>query len=401
MKKYFFIVITILLLFKTSVFALEIETESENILLYNLKDEKVIYQKNSDENTKIASLTKIVTVLVALENIEDINEKIVLTEEVFEGLIEADASVAGFKVGEIVTYEDLLYGTLLPSGADASIALAINLFGNERKFVQEMNNLMIKLNIKNTYFTNTSGLDEDGQKATLNDLLTIFLYAFKNDKFMEIFNSSSYTTYNGRLDLKSTLSYYERVYSLDTKIIKGSKTGFTNLAGLCLLSYADFDNMELVLITTNAPVNEQHFPYNVTDALNIYNYYFNNYSYFTLLNNNQVLTSVQTKYSKEKEVNLIYKGFDFKYFLPKDYDKNEIEFEIDIHDNLTFNTRAEKSVASLVVKYQDDKIFTGDLYLENKINFSVIRFVIYYKYIFIGLVIILIIYFKQKKLTFS
>ena len=115
MKKYFFIVITILLLFKTSVFALEIETESENILLYNLKDEKVIYQKNSDENTKIASLTKIVTVLVALENIEDINEKIVLTEEVFEGLIEADASVAGFKVGEIVTYEDLLYGTLLPS----------------------------------------------------------------------------------------------------------------------------------------------------------------------------------------------------------------------------------------------------------------------------------------------
>ena len=88
MKKHFIIVIIFLFLFKTPVFALKIKTESENILLYNLKDEKIIYQKNSDNNTKIASLTKIVTVLVALENIEDINEKIVLTEEVFEGLIE-------------------------------------------------------------------------------------------------------------------------------------------------------------------------------------------------------------------------------------------------------------------------------------------------------------------------
>ncbi|MDD4187706.1 MAG: hypothetical protein PHX04_02970 [Bacilli bacterium] len=397
MKKYLFIVILLLLLFKTSVYALEINTESENILLYNLIDNKVLYEKNSNENTKIASITKIITVLVALENIDDINEKIILTEDVFEGLIENDASVAGFNVGETVTYEDLLYAALLPSGADASQALAINLFGSEKEFVKEMNSLMIKLNIENTYFTNTSGLDEDGQRATLNDLLTIFLYAFKNDKFMNIFNSSSYTTYNGRLNLKSTLSYYEKTYNLNTDIILGSKTGYTNLAGLCLLSYAKNDDLELLLITTNAPVDDNHYPYNLIDALNIYNYYFNNYGYQTLLQSNQVITNVKTKYSQDKTVNLIYKGQDFKYFLPNNYNKEEIKFEFKTSNYLTFNNSIKKNVGSFTMNYQDRQLFSGDLYLENKIDFSIINFIIYYKYIFGGLAIILIIYLKKLK----
>ncbi len=395
MKKYILTGILFFFVFASSVIAWDLDTSSENILLYNLKDNKIIYEQNSNDDTKIASLTKIVTVLVALENIENISDKVVLTEEVFAGLEEADASVAGFKLGETVTYEDLLYGALLPSGADATNALAINIFKSEKNFVNKMNDLMTKLNITNTYFTNTSGLDEEGQKATLKDLLTIMLYAFKNEKFVQIFNSSKYTTNNGRLTFRSTLNYYQNKYDLSTGIIKGSKTGYTNLAGLCLLSYAEKDGLELLLITTNAPVMNNRYPYNVTDALEVYNYYFDNYSYQKLLKKNQVITSINTKYSKNKKVDLIYKDNDFNFLIPKDYNKDDISFEIDKIKSVSFKTNLSKPIGSISIYYQNKKITDGNLYLKEKVDFSLLNFIIYYIWLIIVGFILLIIY-KNK-----
>lgn len=397
MKKYFWIIIFSFFVFSSSVFAWEVDTKSENILLYNLKENKIIYEQNSTDNTKIASLTKIVTVLVALENIEDFNKKVTLTPEVFTGLEEADASVAGFQVEEVVTYEDLLYGALLPSGADATRALAINLFGSEKNFVNKMNDLMTKLKITNTHFTNTSGLDEEGQKATLKDLLTIILYAFKNDRFVEIFSAKSYTTDSGRLNLRSTLSSYNNKYNLDTSIIVGSKTGYTNQAGLCLISYTKKNDLELLLITTKAPIVNDRYPYNVTDALAVYNYYFDNYGYQRLVKKNQIITSVKTKYSKNKKAQVIYKENDFLYFLPNNYD-DDFRYDFNIKDYVSFKTNENKPVGKITLYYQETKIFDGDLYLSQKINFSIVEFIIYYRYPFlISTVIVIIIIYKKRK----
>ena len=123
MKK---IIFTFLLLFSFFVSALEID--SKQAILYNLNEDKIVFEKNSNEITSIASLTKIMTTIVAIENIEDLDAKVTITEKDFNGLY--DASLAGFEVGDEVTYRDLLYGTMLPSGAEASQALANNISGS-------------------------------------------------------------------------------------------------------------------------------------------------------------------------------------------------------------------------------------------------------------------------------
>ncbi|MDD2505128.1 MAG: serine hydrolase [Bacilli bacterium] len=398
MKRYVLIVLISFLFFIPTYSALDIEIKSENALLYNLKDHEIIYEKNSEKQTYIASLTKIVTILIALENIEDINEKIILKDNIFKGLVEKDASVAGFKVGEEVTYKDLLYGAMLPSGADATNALAINLFGDEQNYVNEMNQLIKKLNIKNTYFINTSGLDEIGQKATLKDLLTITLYAFKNEDFLKIFTTKNYKTSNNRLNLNSTLRFYEKKYDLDTNIITGGKTGYTDLAGLCLLSYTKKDDFELLLITTNAPVTENRYPYNVTDALNIYNHIFENYHYFTILSNNQTITKISNKYSNQSFTDAKYVGDDFKMFLSKKITKKDINYNFDTKKVVNPFTDINKPVGKFDIKYQDKEIFSGDLFLAEKVSFSLLIFIKEnIKAIIFSFIVIIVLFFKRKK----
>ena len=119
--------------------ALDLNISSQNAILYNLDTGEVLYEKRADEQKSIASLTKIMTALVTLESVDDLNQQVVLENEDFKGLAEANAVTAGFTKGEVVTYKDLLYGLLLPSGADAAKALARNISGSEQKFINKMN----------------------------------------------------------------------------------------------------------------------------------------------------------------------------------------------------------------------------------------------------------------------
>lgn len=133
MKKIVFILIFFLNI--SLVNALEIS--SENAILYNLTDDLVLYTKEEKEQIPIASLTKIMTAVVALENISNLQEVVTIPPEALQGLWAKNAMVAGFKAHEKVTYEDLLYGALLPSGADATTSLAYLLAGNEAEFVKK------------------------------------------------------------------------------------------------------------------------------------------------------------------------------------------------------------------------------------------------------------------------
>ena len=200
MKK---IIFTFLLLFSFFVSALEID--SKQAILYNLNEDKIVFEKNSNEITSIASLTKIMTTIVAIENIEDLDAKVTITEKDFNGLY--DASLAGFEVGDEVTYRDLLYGTMLPSGAEASQALANNISGSVNGFAGLMNEKAKELGMKNTHFVNTSGLDINNHYSTVYDVALLLKYCLNNKTFKTIFGSTSYKTSNGELTLYSTFRY--------------------------------------------------------------------------------------------------------------------------------------------------------------------------------------------------
>ena len=250
-----------------SVYALDMpDINSEAAIVYDVDEDTVILEKNSEEVRSIASLTKIMTVLTAIENIDDFSETITITREMLYGIY-YNASVAGLKVGDTVTYLDLLYAAILPSGADATQVLAYTISGNVDTFVAKMNELALKIGALNTHYVNTTGLDQDGAYSTISDQLLILTYALKNPTLRMIFTTKNYTLTNG-LAVESTVNMYNRVLNLDISKIIGSKTGNTNDAGLCIAALFYHEDHEMLLITLGAERIDD-VPYNLIDALTL------------------------------------------------------------------------------------------------------------------------------------
>lgn len=249
---------------------------SPNAILVRLKDKTTLMQKNSEEKIYPASLTKMMTAIVAIENLPNLKEEIKLTNSTFEGLYGADASMAGFKPGEKVSAIDLLYGALLPSGAESCIALADQIAGSEKGFVKMMNQKAASLGMENTHFENVTGLHNENHYTTVKDLAILLGYALQNDTFREIFTSSRYSTgptnkHPGGIIFYSTMFEELNNQNITHGEILGGKTGYTDEAGLCLASLAKVGKQEYILISAGAKGNHNTKQYNITDALAVYN----------------------------------------------------------------------------------------------------------------------------------
>src|SRR5574344_2484620 len=199
----------------TNVYALDIS--SKYAVLYNLNDNTVVYEMNKDEKTSIASLTKIMTCLVAIEHIDNMDEYVTITNDEISDLISLNAYVIGLKVGDKVTIKDLLYGMMLPSGADAARGLAISLAGDENTYVSWMNDKANELNL-NLHFANIIGLDDVNNYGTVNDVAKLLMKALENSTFNEMFKTKTYTLSNG-ISVKSSIESGATTYKLDVSYI--------------------------------------------------------------------------------------------------------------------------------------------------------------------------------------
>lgn len=264
MKK---LVLFLVCFFPISVWALEISNlNSEAVIVYDIDRNEIIFEQNSREEASIASLTKIMTVITAIENIENIDVTVTITSEMLAGIY-WNASVAGLKAGDVVTYRDLLYAAILPSGADATQVLAYTVSGSVDAFVYKMNELAERIGVKNTYYVNTTGLDQDGAYSTAYDQMLILNYALENPLFKEVYTTKEYTLTNG-LKVEASVNKYNRLLNLDTSKIIGSKTGNTDQAGLCMSALFYHEDHEMILITLGAERIDD-LPYNLIDTLTI------------------------------------------------------------------------------------------------------------------------------------
>ena len=264
MKK---ILLLLVCFFPISVNALDMpEINSSSAIVYDMDADTVILDKNSHEVRSVASLTKIMTVLAAIENIDDFSASVTITNEMLAGIY-WNASVAGLKVGDTVTYMDLFYAAILPSGADATQVLAYAVSGNVSDFVTKMNELATRIGATNTHYVNTTGLDQEGAYSTAYDQMLILAYALENPIFKTVYTTKNYTLTNG-LEVEATVNKYNRVLNLDTSKIIGSKTGNTDDAGLCMSALFYHEDHEMLLITLGAEVIED-VPYNLIDTLTL------------------------------------------------------------------------------------------------------------------------------------
>ena len=366
-----FLLIFVLFIAKTS--ALELDISSKNAILYNLDNGEVLYEKGADEKVSIASLTKIMTALVALENIDNIDEQIVLTKEDFEGLVEANAVQAGFTVGEVVTYKDLLYGLLLPSGADAAKALARNIAGSEEAFIEKMNTKVAKLNLKSTHFSTVIGLDDSANFSTAKEVATIFKEALKNEQFKTIITTQNYTSSDGKIKFNSTIQSNAKKYNIEIPYVLGGKTGTTSDAGLCLATIAKENGVNYMLITLGATYDKKA-PHNIEDAKTIYDYFIKNYGNQLVVNKEKSFMEIKTKYTDDETLKL-YPTKNITLYLKNDYNKNGIKYVYNGKGEITpFDKKGEK-LGTLNIYYQDKLLDTQDIILNKNLKFNLLSFI--------------------------
>ncbi|MGN1480920.1 D-alanyl-D-alanine carboxypeptidase family protein [Porcipelethomonas sp.] len=226
---------------------------SKYAVLIDLTDNKVIAQRDADKKMYPASMTKIMTLIVAVENMNSLDDKFTMTYEILNPLINADASRAGFEENETITIKDMLYGSILPSGADATVGLAEAICGSEENFVSLMNEKANEMGLHNTHFTNTSGLHDENHYSTALDMAVILNYAIQDDLCREILSTYQYTTSKTKehpegILLESTM--FSRMYGDEVENVKieGGKTGYTSEAQHCIASFASKDNKEYIAV---------------------------------------------------------------------------------------------------------------------------------------------------------
>ena len=245
-------------------------------IVISLDDSKVIFQFQQDEKIFPASLTKIMTCILAIENINNLEATITLEPEIFDELYAQNASMAGFLPGENAKIIDILYGNILPSGGECSIALAEYVAGSEQAFVELMNEKAKDLGMNNTHFMNATGLHNESHYTTVKDIGILLQYALKNQTFNDIFQSKSYFVAPTDQHL-SGFTFYSSMFKLrdqwelDEGEIVGGKTGYTDEAGLCLASEAIVNGRKYIAITVNAEGNHNTEPFHVNDAFYLYN----------------------------------------------------------------------------------------------------------------------------------
>lgn len=234
---------------------------------------RVVGDINGETPMYPASMTKIMTTIVAIENLSDLNQEITVTNDMIANLYAQDATQAGFQPGETVQAIDLLYGVMLPSGADCCIALADTIAGSEEGFVELMNQKAEKLGLENTHFCNTTGLHADDHYSTAKDIAELLRYALKNSTFREIIKSPYHSTPGTNVH-PDGITFYSTMFKnlSDTTVIDGKimggKTGFTSEAGCCLASFAEIDDIEYILVTAGA---YQAGTPHIDDAVKLYN----------------------------------------------------------------------------------------------------------------------------------
>lgn len=216
--------------------------DAAGAIIVNLDNHCVVASREAHTRLYPASTTKILTLLTAAENITDYEETFTMTRSITDPLYVAEATVAGFSDGEKVKMIDLLYGTILPSGADAAMGLAVKLTGSEEGLVKLMNEKVKALGLKDTHFTNVTGLYDEDHYTTAYDMAVILEAALENPICKKVLSTYQYTTaateqHPDGILLSATLFNYMYGTEPETATIEGGKTGFVNESGYCIASY--------------------------------------------------------------------------------------------------------------------------------------------------------------------
>jgi len=256
--------ILIFIVYSTVIFsASDVSVSAKSAVLYDPSSAKFLYTKNADARLPMASTTKIMTALVAIEN-----SRLDVFVEINDNAIGTEGSSLYLKKGEVMTMEDLLFGLMLRSANDAAAAIAYEISGSIEAFADKMNEKAENLGLADTHFTNPHGLDDKEHYTTARELAIISGEALKNEVFLKIVSTKKHVIKNFDGEARLLINHNKLLNMYADTI--GVKTGFTKKSGRCLVGAAERDGVRLITVTINAPNDWQ-------DHISLLNYGFKKY----------------------------------------------------------------------------------------------------------------------------
>lgn len=356
----------------TPIYAVE-ENATVNIageygIVIDQDNGQILYDKKAKERMYPASITKILTCIVALEMVDDLDKQVTITDSDVETVWETGASAANFTPGEVVTYRDVFMGAMLPSGADACRALANNTCGSQEKFVAKMNALVKKLGLKDSHFVNTTGIHDPDHYTTAYDMAKITQYALQNEKFVEIFTRYQYNASNGLHQWVKKVLYTCKRDHMDVSMIEGCKSGYTSDAQHTLSSLINVNNHHYICVVGYSKNGDNFNHCTVRDTINLGNYIGNNYKEVNLLKNGNEISKATVSNGEKNKV-AVKINQDVNVVLPNDYNEKDIEYKQKVK-SFTAPVKKDQKAGQLDVYYKEDKLGSYTLSTVNNIKES-------------------------------
>ena len=316
------------------------------VVLADMDSGRLLFEMNKDEQRSPASLTKIMTVLLAVEALErgevSLDEMVTAQADCLAGL-NTDSSTSGIQPGEIISYQDLLYCAMVHSANEACNILAHRVSGSVPAFVELMNRRAAELGCTNTHFSDPNGLSNENHYTTAYEMYLITREALEHPLFAEICNTRGYDMAATNLSQARSFANSNALITADSEYgssyvypaAAGVKTGFTQLAGYCLVSTAEKDGVRLLAVVMgcdgwlNAGIDEYE---NFTDSIRLYNWAFENFSYRQAVSSLSTVTRVEVENAVETDAYASLRPQnDVTLLLPKDLNLGAVELSPTIY----------------------------------------------------------------------
>ena len=335
------VVIICLMLFLIPINTYALGESATSITIMDTDTGRVLYSKNQNEERLIASITKIMTAIVAIES-GKLNDIVIVDNSI----LKAYGSGIYIEIGEQIKLEDLVYGLMLRSGNDAALMIAKYVSGSVEEFAKNMNEKAEKIGMKNTKFFNPHGLDEETENvSTSYDMALLTSYAMQNEVYKKIAGTKSYKV---TTDKKTYVWKNKNKLMFDYEYTTGGKTGFTKKARRTLVTTASKNNMNVVVVTLNDPDD-------FSEHKEAFNYVFENYTKYRILNK-ETFEVKNNKFDGDLYIKNDY------YFTLKENEKDKVTLNVKLEKN---KKNIKNNIAGVVeVMFDNKKIHEEKIYLE-------------------------------------
>ena len=337
------------------------ELSSKSAILMDVGSGQILFEKNSHEKLPPASVTKVMTMLLAVEALDSGKIKLNDQVQISERASEMGGSQIFLEPGETQKVDDLLKGIAVASANDACVAMAEFIGGSEEEFVNMMNKKAKELGMKDTHFSNTNGLPIDNHYTSAHDIALMSKELLKHDKITKYLTTWMDKIVVGKKQVPIGLANTNKMIK-HYQGATGVKTGFTQEAKYCLSASAKRGDTHLVAATLGAPTTQERFK----DATSLLNYGFANYQSVKLCSKGDVIAKLDLEKSEDDKVNLVAKE-DLTALIKKDESK-DFSKKIQICEDIKMPVKKGTKLGTIYIYKGNHQVGKVDLVNEKDIN---------------------------------